>query len=70
LALIVVVGFSRRLAYKLIASNPTLSSNIFFIRINVGFAYILQAAVRLASRTLRIPPASMLALSTKNKSPF
>jgi hypothetical protein len=54
LALIVMGGFSRRLACKLVASNPTLSSNIFFIRIDVGFAYILQAAVRLASSSLRI----------------
>ena len=54
LALIVMGGFSRRLACKLVASNPTLSSNIFFIRIDVGFAYILQAAVRLTSSSLRI----------------
>jgi hypothetical protein len=34
-----------------------------------GFAYIPQAAVRLASRTLRIPLARMRALSVKIKMP-
>ncbi len=35
----------------------------------VGFAYMLQAAVSLASETLRIPPARMRALSGQKNAP-
>jgi hypothetical protein len=60
-------GFSRRLACMLVASNPILFTKLFLNLLDEGFAYILQAAVRLTSRTLRIPHAKSAGTSLLSK---